>query len=461
MNGVRSCYNSSGMRITLHGAAREVTGSCYCVETKHTRVLVDCGMFQGSSYNDARNFRDFSFDAGDIDAVIITHAHLDHIGRLPKLTKEGFTGPIYLTPPTRDIARIVLEDANDIMEEEFKREYRPKLYEREDLERTLTFTKTLNYSRWKTIGDIRFRFRDAGHIFGSAFVELEENGGPRAVFSGDIGNADTPILRPTAQMGTSDAVFIESTYGNRIHEDPGTRMDVFKRIIDRTIRQRGVLLIPAFAVERTQAILYDLNTFVEERRIKPIDAYIDSPMAIQVTEVMKRYPEYYDREALGHVTRGDDLFDFPRLQLTRTRNESKMINTSPNPKIIIAGSGMMNGGRIKHHLIRYLGKRSTTLFIVGYQANGTLGRSLYEGAKRVTIFHESINVKAKIVSIGSFSAHGDQHKLIDWIRSAPSLTKHVYCTHGEEGAAVALATKVKDDLGIPARAPRFGETITI
>jgi metallo-beta-lactamase family protein len=449
------------MKVTLYGAAREVTGSCYLVETAGTRVLVDCGMFQGSAYNDAKNFRAFGFDARSVDAVIVTHAHLDHTGRLPKLARDGFSGPIFMTRPTVDITRIILEDAEKIMQEEFEREGRPKLYERKDLERALALMRGMDYSRWKTVGDIRFRLRDAGHIFGSAFAELEERNGKRAVFSGDIGNVDTPILRPTAQMGRSEVVFIESTYGNRIHEKAEERKNAFRRIVEETVRKRGVLLIPAFAVERTQALLYDLNAFFEAGDMRPANVYIDSPMAIRVTEVMKSYPEYYDRDALARVVSGDDFFDFPGLHLTLTRSQSKAINDAKNPKIIIAGSGMMNGGRIKHHLIRYLGKKNAALFIVGYQVSGTLGRRLYEKEKRVRIFGQTVDVKAGVTSIGSFSAHGDQRKLLNWLKSARSLAKRVYCTHGEEDAAVALATRVTEKLNIPADVPRFEEEIRI
>lgn len=449
------------MRVISHGGAREVTGSLHRLETAETRVLIDCGMFQGSAFNDARNFRAFDFDPADLDAVIITHAHLDHIGRLPKLVKDGFNGQIFMTGPTIDIAKIVLEDAYGLMEEQFEREYRPKLYEPEDLEKTLSLFHGLEYSRWKTIGDLRFRLRDAGHIFGSAFVEIEERGGPRIAFSGDLGNVDTPILRPTAQIGSVDAVYIESTYGNRIHEDTSTRTRLFEEAVVRTAERKGVLLIPAFAIERTQALLYDLNEFFEHRRMKPVDVFLDSPMAIRVTEAMKAYPEYYDREAAKLVMHGDDFLDFPNLTLCPTRNESKKINESPKPKIIIAGSGMMNGGRILHHLTRYLGERNTTLMIVGYQASGTLGRKLYQGDRRVRVLDRMIDVKAEIVSIGSFSAHADQKKLLNWIRSAQTKPKHVYCTHGEDEACVALATAIQEQLDIKATAPHAEEIMEI
>lgn len=449
------------MQITSHGAAREVTGSCHRIETKKTRILIDCGMFQGSAFNDARNFRPFGFDAKETDAVILTHAHLDHIGRLPKLVHEGFSGPVYTTPPTAEMVRIILEDAYEIMEEQFEKEYKPKLYEQEDLTKALSLLKTIDYSTWKSVGDLKFRFREAGHIFGSAFVELEEKGGARAVFSGDIGNVDTPILRPTAQIGTSDIVYVESTYGNRIHEDISTRSELFERIVLETYQKRGVLLIPAFAVERTQALLYDLNSMFEHHGMHEYDVYLDSPMAIKMTEVMQKYPEYYDRDAAKLVMHGDDFLTFPNLTLCPTRNDSKAINEAKAPKIIIAGSGMMNGGRITHHLIRYLGKRNTTLLIVGYQASGTLGRRLYMGEKRVRINDESISVQANVVTIGSFSAHGDQRKLLNWIGSAKTKPKHVFCTHGEDESCVALATSITKDLGIQADAPKFEEPVTV
>ncbi|MBE7524832.1 MBL fold metallo-hydrolase [candidate division WWE3 bacterium] len=449
------------MNVTVHGAAREVTGSCYRVETAKTRLLVDCGMFQGSAYNDAKNFREFGFDTKDVDAVAITHTHLDHVGRLPKLVKEGFRKTIYLTKPTKELARIVLADAEKIMEEEFEREYRPKLYERTHMERACELMRGVDYSRWVTVGDLRFRFRDAGHVFGSAFVEVEQRGGARVVFSGDIGNIDVPILRPTAQIGSSDAVFIESTYGDRIHEDERTRMNTLRQAVLTTVKNEGVLIVPAFAVERTQDLLYFMNHLVEEGSMHPVNTYLDSPMAIRVAEVMKHYPEYYDRDALRLVSVGDDFFDFPGLRTTMTKEESKSINEAPKPKIIIAGAGMMNGGRIQHHLIRYLSDRKTTVLIIGYQAEGTLGRKLYNGEKRVRILGESVDVRASIISIGAFSAHGDQRKLVNWIKHGKTPAKRVYCTHGEEHAAVALATRINEELGIPADVPRFEETVAV
>lgn len=449
------------MKISFHGATREVTGSCYLVEAGRSRLLIDCGMFQGSAFADAKNFRDFGFDVSTIDGVAVTHGHLDHVGRIPKLIHENFTGKVYLTPPTKKIAQIVLEDAEQVMEDELRRKDRPKLYERQDVEKVVASSVAVDYSRQVKFDGLSFRFRDAGHIFGSAFIEVEEPGGARVVFSGDLGNKNVPILRPTAQMADCDAVIMESTYGDRIHEDESTRESRLKEAVMATVKQRGVLLIPAFAVERTQQLLYELNHLVENKLIPPIDIYLDSPMAIKITKVISEFPQYYSQEALRQVATGDDLFNFPGLRQTNSRDDSKAINAAPKPKVIISGAGMMNGGRIQHHLVRYLGDRRTTVLIIGYQAAGTLGRHLYSGEKRVEVLDQRIDVKAKITSIGAYSAHADQHQLVDWLRQAKAPPKQVYCIHGEESAAAALATRITEELHIPADVPRFEQTIEL
>ena len=449
------------MKITFLGATREVTGSCYLVEAGRTRLLIDCGMFQGSAFTEAKNFEDFAFDPKTIDAVIVTHAHLDHVGRLPKLVKEGFHGRIYLTPPTAKIAHVVLTDAEHIMRDEWRKHARPMLYDGEDVENAARYFVSVDYSRTVKLPNISFRFRDAGHIFGSAFVELTETGGGRTVFSGDLGNRDVPILRPTAQMATADAVIVESTYGNRLHEDESTRSSRLKKAIADTVKKNGVLVIPAFAIERTQQVLYEMNEMVERGEIPQVDIFLDSPMAIRVTDIISEYPRYYDSEAMQHISKGDNMFHFPGLRLCMTKDDSKVINSVPPPKIIIAGAGMMNGGRIQHHLVRYLGNKSTTVLIIGYQAEGTLGRQLYSGKKVVNVLSERVVVKANIVSIGAYSAHADQKKLVEWISLAPKKPANVYCTHGEEAAAGALASRINEELGVSADVPRLGETIEV
>lgn len=450
------------MKITFYGAAREVTGSCSLVESvRGTRVLVDCGMFQGCNTCDVKNYTNLHFDAKDIEAVFVTHAHLDHTGRLPKLVKDGFRGKVFGTEPTLKLAELVLLDAVHIMEDDLKREKREMLYTREDVERAVSLFVPVEYSHDVTVGDIIGRPRDAGHIFGSAFWELEDGEGKRATFSGDLGNRGSKILRPTAQLSPTDALVIESTYGNRIHEDESTRETKLREIVQRTVDNKGVLVIPAFAIDRTQQILFELNHLIESGMLPEVPIYLDSPMAIKATDVVKEYPQYYNKEARALAAAGDDLFNFPGLKLTPSRDESKLINDAPKPKVIIAGSGMMNGGRIQHHLVRYLSDKNSTVLIVGYQAEGTLGRDLHEGKKIVSVLQEQVHVNAKIMSIGAYSAHADQVKLVEWIEQAAEKPKRIIVNHGEEGAAVALATRLKQHFGIPSDAPHFGDTIEV
>ncbi|MCR4256558.1 MAG: MBL fold metallo-hydrolase [Candidatus Uhrbacteria bacterium] len=462
------------MKISFYGAAREVTGSCYLLETSGgtpagrnalrragSRVLVDCGMFQGCNTCDVKNLTELPFDAASIDAVFLTHAHLDHCGRIPKLVRDGFRGKVYGTPPTLDLAELVMLDAVGIMRGDLKREGIAMLYEEEDVALAINQFAGVDYSRDVKVGDVTARPRDAGHIFGSAFWEFEDGAGKRVAFSGDLGNDGNRILKPTAQLAAVDALIIESTYGNRVHEDESARETKLRDVVGQTIKNEGVLIIPAFAIDRTQQILFELNHLIENGIVPEVPMYLDSPMAIKATEIMKSYPQYYNKDAQALAATGDDLFDFPGLTLTLSRDESKFINDAPKPKVIIAGSGMMNGGRIQHHLVRYLSDKNSTVLIVGYQAGGTLGRDLYEGKKVVNVLQERVHVNARITSIGAYSAHADQKKLARWAVGAEEKPKRVIVTHGEDAAAVALATHFQEHLGIPAVAPHFGDTIDV
>lgn len=449
------------MQISFHGATREVTGSCYLVETEGSRILIDCGLYQGGSFSSSKNLDPFAFDPGTIDAVIVTHGHLDHIGRLPKLVKEGFKGKIYATEPTAPMAKLVLEDAERILEEEFKRSHRPMPYAGKDVEFAVRAFTSLPYNHTTALGDLSFRFRDAGHIFGSAFVEITERGGAKIAFSGDLGNEHVPIIRETAQLSAVDALVMESTYGNRIHEDESLRTQKLREVIIRTAQRNGVLVIPAFAIERTQQLLFELNRLVEAQEIPALDVFLDSPMAIHVTEIMRKYPGYYDPEAKQLAAEGEDFFDFPGLHVCLSREDSMKINNARRPKIVIAGAGMMNGGRILHHLVRYLGDARSTVLIIGYQAEGTLGRKLYEREKQVQVMQEFITVRAEVTSIGAYSAHADQNKLVKWVKTAAGMPEKVFCTHGEEGASVALATRLQAELGTEAIVPRLLDVVKL
>jgi metallo-beta-lactamase family protein len=448
------------MRISFCGAASEVTGSCNLLETNGQKILVDCGMFQGSEFNEAKNNDSFPFQSAELNAVIITHAHLDHVGRLPLLVKRGFGGHIYATPATIDLAKCVLEDACHVMAENNRRHGSPVLYNLQDVDITMERFKKVDYhekilltspSPSPSQGEEKFifEFYDAGHIFGSAFVVIEAEG-KRVVFSGDIGNLEMPILKETEILPKKDidVLICESTYGGRLHEHFSRRGEIIENMVAHAVERGGVLMIPIFALERTQELIYILNDLVDrQHRLPRVPIFLDSPLAINATEVYRHYPQYYDEEAKKFYEAGDDLFDFPGLTMCNLREESKRINHTPNPKIIIAGAGMMNGGRILHHAIRYLPNPNSTLLFIGYQAGNTLGRRILEGESPVQIMGEEIRVRARVQAIGALSAHGDQNKLVSWIGQSP---KKVYLNHGEPEQANALAVRLKKENSIEA-----------
>lgn len=450
------------MNITFYGAAHEVTGSCHVIDTGKKKIMLDCGMFQGGDFNEGRNADHFAFDAKNIDAVLVSHAHTDHSGRIPKLIKEGYTGPIYMTRATVELSRLIWDDAYNIMKYNNKKYQSPILFTPEEIDMAAQRCEGVDYEKKVDLGDGDFAiFRDAGHIFGSAFIELTIEG-KHIVFSGDLGNEGLPIVRDTETMGEVDVLLCEATYGDRIHESPEERKETLRKLIVEGIDRGGTIMVPTFSIERTQELLYLLDELSEgDHSLPNIPIYLDSPMAIDAIPVYRKYKEYYDGEASEKFKKGNDFLDFPQLTITRTKEESKHINSNRLPKMIIAGAGMMNGGRIIHHLFRYLSDPASTLIITGYQAVGTLGREIRDGAKIVSIFGEHIPVRCHVTTITSMSGHADQNKLIEWISSAKSKPKKVYCVHGEGGAAEALAERITKELGIPAFVPHAEETITV
>lgn len=450
------------MNITFHGAAHEVTGSCHLLSTDNKNFLFDCGMFQGSDFNEGRNSEPFPFAPSSINAVLVSHAHLDHVGRLPKLVQEGFRGPIYATRATAELALLVLKDAYQIMVSDHEKFQTPILFSEEDIVVTAKQFKGIEYGFPIQLAEgVKAIWKDVGHIFGSSFIELTAEGKTIA-FSGDIGNHDVPILKDTERLGEIDVLLCESTYGDRLHEDIDTRHHLLLSLLKEGVKKGGTIMIPAFSIERTQELLYELHTLSEHDKTLPkIPIYLDSPLAIDATAVFKRYPRYYDHEAARAYMMKDDFLDFPLLHLSYTRDESKMINDVPSPKIVIAGAGMMNGGRILHHAKRYLSDSRSTLIIVGYQASGTLGRRLYEGASSVNIFGDQIPVRCTIKAIGALSAHADQKKIIDWVAKAKRTPEKVFCVHGEPHAATELAHRLRDSLHIQTFVPEAGETVEV
>lgn len=449
------------MNITFHGAAHQVTGSCHIIRTKTKNILFDCGMFQGSKHNDDRNKEDFPFDPKDIDAVIISHAHLDHTGRVPKLVKDGFTGDIYMTKPTKELSKLIWEDTLHIMRYNNKKFKEPILFQQEDIDNAEQLCTGVDYHEKVVIDEhVSFVLKDAGHIFGSAFVELTADG-KTIGFSGDLGNSNVPILRETDQLGSLDLLLTEATYGDRVHDNKKTREELILEHIKAGVEKGGTIMMPAFSLERTQELLYVLHELSEAGRLPRIPIYLDSPLSIRALPTYKKYPQYYDEEAAAKYKAGDDFLDFPGLEITEDKMASMQINNVAGPKMIIAGSGMMTGGRILHHAKRYLSEPTSTLILVGYQAEGTIGRQLLEGATSVTIHEEDIPVACDIKMISVLSAHADQTKIMSWIKHADTLPKKIFCVHGEHGASEVLAQKIKNDLGIDTFVAEEGESVAI
>ena len=449
------------MRLTFYGAAGEVTGSCTLVETDGARLLVDCGMFQGSKFSEDDNYTAFPFDPATIDAVLLTHAHLDHTGRVPKLVAHGFRGPIISTKPTLALADIILNDTLEVMKYHEKKMRHPMLFTASDLERTRQTFQGISYGEpIAVVSGITATFSDAGHILGSSHIQINADG-RKIVFSGDLGNVDTPILRPPDARPDADILILETTYGAHRHEDRVTRTHLLQEAIIRTIGEGGTLLIPAFAIERIQEILYELNGLVQAGKLPAVPLYLDSPLAIRATEIFRKFSDYYDEEAMHRYMNGDDLFDFPGLTMTPSRDESRAINSTPPPKVIIAGAGMMTGGRVLHHAMRVLPDPKSTLLIVGYQAERTLGRQLLDGARRVRIYDESVPVRCRIQKIGGYSAHADRDGLIAWAAGAGSPPARIFLTHGESDGRATIAKEFNNTYHVTAELPERGQSYAV
>lgn len=435
------------MKISFHGACKEVTGSCALVETEKYKFLVDCGSFQGEEFSTDQNADPFSFNSKEIDFVLLTHAHLDHCGRLPKLLKEGFNGKIYATGPTKELVSIILLDAAKIMSE--KQGIDPSLlFTEEDVEKLLEFFVVIDHKKEFVINeDIKFEIKDSGHILGSVSfrVFIKDSGiTKKIVFSGDLGNPPAPIIKDTEFFDGADIVIVESTYGGLTHEDREIGKRAIRDAINDVIKKKGVLIIPVFAVERSQEILYELKTMVDNNLIQKVRIFFDSPMAINALDIYKKYLDFYDDESRALVESGKDIFNFRGMELTPTPDDSKKINSTNPPKVILAGSGMCNGGRVLHHLKFNLENPKTHVMLLSFQAKNTLGRKLMDGEKLVTINDESIKVKAKISTYGCFSSHADEKKLEKFITNLENpIPKNIFINHGEEDRSLEFLKNLK------------------
>ena len=448
------------MKIIFYGGAGSVTGSNYMIESGNTRILVDCGMSQGSSFAEKENFENFAYDVSSVQAIFVTHAHIDHTGKIPKIVKDGFKGKIYSTPPTKDFAELLLIDSEHVLQEESNKTGLPDLYETEDVEAAMGMWEAVAYHKPIQVGPFKATFYDAGHILGSATIKIEAEG-KSIMFSGDLGNYPAPIIHNTEHLPEVDYCVIESTYGARVHEDTSAREGELEDVIEDTAKRGGVLMIPAFAMERTQELLYHIDALMRHGRVPGIPVFMDSPLAIKLTAVYKKYEKYFNPETFDLVRSGEDIMNFPGLKMTLTVEQSKEINNVPSPKIIIAGSGMSNGGRIRHHERRYLSDPKSTILFVGYQAVGTLGRAILEGAKTVHIFGEEVSVRCQIRTITAYSAHADQPRLLAWLKPRSETLKKVFVVQGEEGSSEIFAAKVKEELAVDSYVPQKAEEIVI
>lgn len=454
------------MRIQFCGASTGVTGSCHLITTEHHKILLDCGQFQGGKAMDAMNYEPFPFDPAEIDYMVLSHAHIDHCGRIPLLIKRGFKGDIYCTDATADLLEVMLKDSGYIHEKEAEwknrkneRAGRPlvePLYTCNDAVESLKFVKPVLYDQLIELSpEMKIVFNDAGHILGSAITELwvtEGESVSKIVFSGDLGVMDRPILRDPTIIKKADYVIMETTYGNRLH--PQNSMDVksLMEIVIKTARRGGTVVIPSFAVGRTQELIYEFNRFYENNRqyqkdLEELMVYVDSPMATTATEVFKRNAQVFDDEMKEIITNGDNPLDFKNLRFTRSTEDSIALNHNDRPKVIISASGMCEAGRIRHHLKHNLWNPKASVIFVGYQAEGTLGRLLVEGAKEVTLFGEEIQVNAEIYNLEGFSGHADRDGLLMWLGGFQKEPKHIFLVHGEPESKEDFARTVEQKLG--------------
>ncbi|MDP2631491.1 MAG: MBL fold metallo-hydrolase [Candidatus Uhrbacteria bacterium] len=449
------------MNISFHGAVRGVTGSCFLLETSDAKILVDCGMFQGERMCGKKNYEEFQFEPKSIDAVIVTHAHFDHIGRIPKLVREGFTGKVFMTPPTQTLSRLVLEDALNVMRENAIKCRDEVLYSEDEVAKMFELSTTINYhAEFEPAPGLKAMFHDVGHILGSAYVTIDVPGSElkggeqkRFLFSGDVGNDNIPILPGTESISKADIAIVESTYGNRDHAPVAERGGLLVDNVKRVIERGGTLIIPAFSIERTQELLYELDELIDKNEIPKVPIYLDSPLAIRTTEAYQQYSDYLDFDRSIVLSPDKDFFSFKNLILTLDVAGSKTINDDTRPKIIIAGSGMMTGGRVLHHLKRYLEDKKSGVLIIGFQAEETLGRQIQDGAKEVSIFREKVAVNAEVSVISSFSAHGDRNKLAKWLKPKKGDIAKIFLVHGDpevkEEFKKFLSDKIKSEIIIP------------
>lgn len=448
-------------KLGFYGGVGSVTGANFWFHTGQAALVVDCGLVQGDRFEMETNRKPFQYNPAEVATVLITHAHADHIGRIPKLVREGFAGKIYSTEPTKALAGVMLRDALKVMQFESEKYDVPTLYDEADIDKSLSLWQVVSYEEELMLPDgVTAIFKDVGHILGSATITLKR-AGKSIVFSGDIGNVPQPLLNPPVIPRDYDYLVMESVYGDRTHEEVKERSDLLRFYIEDTIKKRGTLIIPAFSLERTQGMLLEINNLVESGAIPPISTFLDSPLAIAVTDIYRERTRYLKDEVRKQIDAGDDIFAFPKLKFTHTMSDSAAITKETGAKIIIAGSGMSHGGRIMAHEKNYLENPNTTLLLVGYQSVGSIGRRLQDGAKSIVIDRVKVKVKAKIAVIRGWSGHADRDQLVNFVAEGGDKAKQVFVTMGEERASLFLVQRLRDYLGVNAVAPTPDEVVEI
>ncbi len=447
-------------KITFCGGTGSVTGANFLLEIDGKKILVDCGLTQGMNLADDINWDPFPYDSKEIDILFVTHAHVDHLGRVPKLIHEGFRGKIYSTEPTHALALPMLEDTAGILSKNTVLNL-DKIYSEENIRLALSFWQGFKYHQPLKISEnLEVTFLNAGHILGSAMVQFSYNG-KKILFTGDLGNSPSMLLPDTEKVSDIDYLIMESVYGDRNHESRDDRRKFLEETIEDNYKRRGTLVIPTFSLERSQELLFELNALVENNRIPVMPIFLDSPLAIRLTEVFKQFKNYLNEDA-QHAMKSDKyLFDFPGLHTTLKSEESKLIRDVPNPKIVIAGSGMSNGGRIVHHERHYLPDPNNTLLLTGYQSVGSPGRLIQEGLKTVRITGEDVIVRSHIVTILGYSGHKDSDGLLNFVEEMQDQVKKVFVVMGEPKSSMFLVQKLRDNLGIDARAPEQGSSVIL
>lgn len=447
------------LKLTFAGGTGSVTGANFLLEGDGKKILIDCGLSQGTKVADDKNWEPFPYDPKEIDILFITHGHIDHIGRIPKLVYEGFEGVIYSTTPTKDITELMLEDTANILSHS-DNELLGKMYSQTVLGKVFKNWKTVDYHEQLTIDRLSFRYLDAGHILGSGMLELTFNG-KKILFTGDLGNSPSPLLPDTEAIKGIDYMLMESVYGDRNHTDRNERRNKLEATIEDNFKKKGTLVIPTFSLERSQELLFEVDQLVENDRVPQMPIFFDSPLGIRLTKVYRQYAKYYNTFAQQLTKSGGDIFSFPGLKSTLLTEESKEIVRAPNPKIVIAGSGMSNGGRILHHEAHYLPDPNNTILLTGYQSQGTLGRLIQDGQKEVRINGQEIPVRANVVFIDGYSGHKDSDHLIEFVEQTADTVKHVFVAMGEPKSSLFLAQRLRDYLGVLATAPEEGSVVEL